>query len=669
MKKACLLAFCFFLILAFVCGCTDGAEESSAPVLSAESSAASVTESSADSAESESSAERSDGESSAVLSEASDESETASSEAVSGEESSKPTESSVKPEESSKPTESSEKPEESSKPTESSEKPEESSKPTESSEEPEESSKPTESSEESEESSKPAENSKPAESSEEPEESSEEESSEEESSEAPDESEDTSAESSEPIESSDETSSETSSEIPPENLLTYEDTLTKDKLGNYSCGVPYGYTWTVNYVNDVIVGEDVTICTTQAAYLACNPNWSITIYAEKQSDGTYIALRDAIAAPGSAAGAGITIGTDQIAIVIHSAASRPGLGYDNWKGKVVAMATKAGDIFEISKDWTSVYAVIPETAVKDPEGDGEVNGIGDAEFIPSGHLLYNGAAYSQAYYSETWGPQYADVYADYAAAFPGVGIHVINHPASVINITNPLVRAMTNDQRAVLDRMEACIYGNVNFVNLGRIFEEHRGEYLYFKSDYHWTQRGAYYAYVEFATSMGWTPTPLESFEERVVNDAFIGHTYDYAQDERVLSFYDTVYAYMPIKEHTYAVYLKDMSLYKVYGNCIQPSIDTYSCFLTGDQAFAVINVPENDQNKTVVVIKESSANAFVPFLTEHYGNIIVIDPRQVRPNMKKIVAEYGADDIIFFATASTSNGSTYCNYYREMLG
>ncbi|MBQ3153773.1 MAG: hypothetical protein IJB88_00935, partial [Clostridia bacterium] len=526
MKKACLLAFCFFLILAFVCGCTDGAEESSAPVLSAESSAASVTESSADSAESESSAERSDGESSAVLSEASDESETASSEAVSGEESSKPTESSVKPEESSKPTESSEKPEESSKPTESSEKPEESSKPTESSEEPEESSKPTESSEESEESSKPAENSKPAESSEEPEESSEEESSEEESSEAPDESEDTSAESSEPIESSDETSSETSSEIPPENLLTYEDTLTKDKLGNYSCGVPYGYTWTVNYVNDVIVGEDVTICTTQAAYLACNPNWSITIYAEKQSDGTYIALRDAIAAPGSAAGAGITIGTDQIAIVIHSAASRPGLGYDNWKGKVVAMATKAGDIFEISKDWTSVYAVIPETAVKDPEGDGEVNGIGDAEFIPSGHLLYNGAAYSQAYYSETWGPQYADVYADYAAAFPGVGIHVINHPASVINITNPLVRAMTNDQRAVLDRMEACIYGNVNFVNLGRIFEEHRGEYLYFKSDYHWTQRGAYYAYVEFATSMGWTPTPLESFEERVVNDAFIGHTY-----------------------------------------------------------------------------------------------------------------------------------------------
>ena len=643
MKKACLLAFCFFLILAFVCGCTDGAEESSAPVSSAESSAASVTESSSDSAESESSAERSDGGSSAVLSEASDESEAVSSEAVSGEESSKPTESSEKPEESSKPTESSEKPEESSKPTESSE--------------------------ESEEGSKPAENSKPAESSEESEESSEEESSEEESSEAPDESEDTSAESSEPIESSDTMSSETSSEIPPENLLTYEDTLTKDKLGNYSCGVPYGYTWTVNYVNDVIVGEDVTICTTQAAYLACNPNWSITIYAEKQSDGTYIALRDAIAAPGSAAGAGIIIGTDQIAIVIHSAASRPGLGYDNWKGKVVAMATKAGDIFEISKDWTSVYAVIPETAVKDPEGDGEVNGIGDAEFIPSGHLLYNGAAYSQAYYSETWGPQYADVYADYAAAFPGVGIHVINHPASVINITNPLVRAMTNDQRAVLYRMEACIYGNVNFVNLGRIFEEHRGEYLYFKSDYHWTQRGAYYAYVEFATSMGWTPTPLESFEERVVNDAFIGHTYDYAQDERILSFYDTVYAYMPIKEHTYAVYLKDMSLYKVYGNCIQPSIDTYSCFLTGDQAFAVINVPENDQNKTVVVIKESSANAFVPFLTEHYGNIVIIDPRQVRPNMKKIVAEYGADDIIFFATASTSNGSTYCNYYREMLG
>ncbi len=161
----------------------------------------------------------------------------------------------------------------------------------------------------------------------------------------------------------DEPSDEPSTE-PSEPAKTYEDTLVKGEDGNYTCEVPYGYTWTVNYVDGTIVGEDVTICTTQTAYEACNPNWAITIYAEKQADGSYVALQDAIETPGSAANAGITIGENQIAIVVHSAASNPdpdkdGKTYANWKSKVVAMAVKTGDVFTVNEDMTSVYAVIP----------------------------------------------------------------------------------------------------------------------------------------------------------------------------------------------------------------------------------------------------------------------------------------------------------------------
>ncbi len=668
MKKVCLLAFCFFLVLAFICGCDDGTDESSMPVSGSESVAESSTSSGTDSSASKSSeAVSSDASEGGSAAESGDESSVIEESGTKPEESSKD-ESSTKPEENSK-DESSTKPEENSK-EESSTKPEENSK-EESSTKPEESSK-DESSTKPEESSKEESSTKPEESSKEESNTKPEESSKETSSEEPDES---SAEDSseEPDESSEESSvvesSDESSESSSEDQLTYEDTLVRDKDGNYSCKVPYGYTWTVDYVNGQIVGEDVTICTTQAAYQACNPGWSITIYAEKQSDGTYVALRDAIVAPKSAAGAGITIGKNQIAIVVHSAASKPNADYENWKDKVVAKSVRAGDVFEINAAMTSVYAVILKTTDQKPDGgNDEVSGIGDAEFLPTGYLLYNGAAYSQASFSETQSKRYADVYARYAELFPDTDIHVINHPLSVINITNPAVREMTNDQRKVLDQMEACIYGDVNFVNLGEIFEQHRGEYLFFKSDYHWTQLGAYYAYCAFALSMGYEPTPLESFERKIVNNKFIGHTNDYAHDDRILSFYDTVYAYMPIKEHTYAVYHSDLTLYRVFDNCIQMSIDNYSCFLTGDQAYAEINVPENDQDKTVLIIKDSSSNAFVPFLTEHYGNIIIIDPRMYRPDVRVLVEELGVDDIIFFTSASTSNGSTYCNYYREMI-
>lgn len=311
----------------------------------------------------------------------------------------------------------------------------------------------------------------------------------------------------------------------------------------------------------------------------------------------------------------------------------------------------------------------PPAESSEESEDEPVYDIGDAEFIPSGYLIYNGAAYNQVRYNDDAAKKYADVYAAYKKMFPALGIHVINMPASVISIANPAVRDMTVDQREVLDQMESHIYGDVNFVNLGEIFEQHRGEYLFFKSDYHWTQLGAYYTYQEFAKSVGLTPTPLSAFATEVLTDSFHGHTNDYANDSRIDSFLDTIHLYWPTKEHTMAVYLSDMSLYRVYNSTIQPSIKNYSCYLTGDQAYSEINVPENDQDKTVLVIKESSANAFVPFLTEHYGNIIVIDPRHVMLDVKKIVKEKGVDDIILFATASTCTREAYCNYYKQMIG
>jgi len=151
---------------------------------------------------------------------------------------------------------------------------------------------------------------------------------------------------------------------PVEEVKTYDETLVQGEDGNYTCGVPYGYTWNINYVDGTIAGEDNTICTTQEAYLACNPNWAITIYAEKQADGTYVALKDAIVTPGSAEAAGITLGENQIAIVAHSAYSHPEGA--NWESKVVAMSVKAGDVFEINEEKTTVYAVVPGAENKEP---------------------------------------------------------------------------------------------------------------------------------------------------------------------------------------------------------------------------------------------------------------------------------------------------------------
>ena len=329
---------------------------------------------------------------------------------------------------------------------------------------------------------------------------------------------------------------------------------------------------------------------------------------------------------------------------------------------------------ESSKPQEESTYIPPEESSTPPEESSVPEEVftdaGDAEFIASGYLLYDGAAYSQAYFNKRVSQRYADAYVKYTETFPGVRITAINHPANSINIKNPYVQAMLNDQGKVLDDMASVMYGDVNYINLRSTFEKHKGEYLFFKSDFHWTQLGAYYTYCEYAKSIGLTPTPLSAFEDRVLTTEFIGLTNHYAKDDRVNTFYDTLHAYMPRKEHTYTIYYDaEKNIKGQYDTCVHTNIETYSCFLIGDQPYAEIVVPENDPDKVLLVIKESSGNAFVPFLIEHYGKIIVIDPRHIDIDIRPLVKNEGVDDIILFATASTSNGDAYCNYYLKLIG
>ena len=181
---------------------------------------------------------------------------------------------------------------------------------------------------------------------------------------------------------------------------TYENTLTVGEDGIASVEVPYGYTWNVNYINGTIVSEDVTICTTQDAYNVCNPNWAITVYAELQEDGTYVALQDAIICPGSAEGAGITLGENQIALVVHSSSSRPSEEalYYNWLSKIVACAVKAGDVLVVDMDAMTVYAPIPGES-EEPEPSfkyGDVNGDGVTNSADIARLMRYLADYDYA---------------------------------------------------------------------------------------------------------------------------------------------------------------------------------------------------------------------------------------------------------------------------------
>ena len=290
-----------------------------------------------------------------------------------------------------------------------------------------------------------------------------------------------------------------------------------------------------------------------------------------------------------------------------------------------------------------------------------------AEFLPNGLFIYNGAAYSQSYFSSTYAPYFAQVYDRYAALFPDTRVNVVTAPLATITITDPNVLKNISDQGAILDKMQATMPGSVNFVNLKNIMLAHADEYLYFKSDHHWTHRGAYYAYYEFIKSIGLNPVPIDEFEKKELTTTYIGSMYNYTGDDRVKYFFDTVEAYMPTKSCTMTIFNTAWGTLK-RNYCIETSYKNYLAFLMGDYGYTVINVPENPQDLTCLVIKDSYGNAFVPYLTEHYGNIIVIDLRYITIDIYEEFKDTGLSDIIFLTNTSSANSEAWYNYFLKAI-
>ena len=340
---------------------------------------------------------------------------------------------------------------------------------------------------------------------------------------------------------------------------------------------------------------------------------------------------------------------------------------DNGDGTASVKALSAGTATvtaTVTDENGETYSATCNITVKKPQ-QADVN---DAqEFLPEGLFLYKGAVYTQSWYTgNKLMSSYGALFDYYVQMFPGTRVSVMPAPLATITITDPSVQSKLSSQTYILNSIEAQMPDSVNYVNLSDIMLEHADEYLFFKSDHHWTHLGAYYAYYEFATSAGLTPTPLDDFEVKVLSTTMRGSMRYYTSDERVKSIYDTLYAYMPTKSCKMEVLVSSMGAFS-RDYCINTSSGDYMAFMMGDHGYTVITVPENDPEMVCLVMKDSYGNAFVPYLTEHYGKIIVIDPRHVNMNVYEEFKDAGVDDIIFVLNTSQCTSAWYNYFYKAI--
>lgn len=292
-----------------------------------------------------------------------------------------------------------------------------------------------------------------------------------------------------------------------------------------------------------------------------------------------------------------------------------------------------------------------------------------ADFLTNGLFIYGDGVYTPAYYNESSAKYYAQTMAYYQSLFgKDVQVSVVMTPVSSMVIDNPTVQARISDQGEIQKKVGAWMDASVNFVDVYSEMYAHRDEYLFFKSDHHWTAKGAYYAYRAFAQSLGMTPTELEDFEYSVLNSSYSGSMYTFTKDSRVKSFKDTVEAWVTKKPLTMTV-TTSYGATNTYKSCVLAANANYVSFIAGDNPYTVINIPENPQDKNILVLKDSFGNAFVPYLCEHFGNVIVVDVRYTDMNVYEHLKDYGLTDIVFVNNVQAALSTTWSKMYLKAVG
>lgn len=212
--------------------------------------------------------------------------------------------------------------------------------------------------------------------------------------------------------------------------------------------------------------------------------------------------------------------------------------------------------------------------------------------------------------------------------------------------------AITDNQKELLEYIENSYNGS--FYTPYNALYENKNEYIYFKTDHHWTQLGAKIMYEDY-----YNKTINSKYEK--VTDGFLGTYYSKTLLNSKKS--DDIYAYIDFKDikithdGTESNYIYDDS--KLEGK------NKYQYFMNGDPAVSLI---EGKGEGEILIFKDSFAHSYIPFLTNEYEKIHVLDPRYLNIDIIDYIKNTNITKIYYIYSLSTLNSDTIFNKYKQSL-
>lgn len=219
-----------------------------------------------------------------------------------------------------------------------------------------------------------------------------------------------------------------------------------------------------------------------------------------------------------------------------------------------------------------------------------------------------------------------------------------------IEFTGRKYAGLSDSQKDTIDAIYKGTDKRVATVDVYSALEKHKDEYIYFRTDHHWTTLGAYYAYRQFAETADVKAVNISDFKENKAT-GFLGYLYNQAQATNVKDKPDTIYYYTKGENLSFkAKAWEDGKIVEYSGKLFvkpMPGQETkYSIFLGSDHP--LLDMPALGNNgRTILVVKDSYANAFIPWLTHSFERVVAVDPRSFGGDISEVIEEYGVTDVL----------------------
>lgn len=234
-------------------------------------------------------------------------------------------------------------------------------------------------------------------------------------------------------------------------------------------------------------------------------------------------------------------------------------------------------------------------------------------------------------------------------------------------------KELNDSQNEALQYINQNMNPDIFSVDLFEALNSHRDEYIYFKTDHHWTALGAYYAYCKLMNVRGEEPVPLERYETVDIQN-FLGSAYTKTLDKSLEANPDTIKVYLPFVDYDYTMYNGTTpSKREVIDLSYAEKKDKYNVFISsGGGTWSVIKT-EVKNGKKLLVIKDSFGNAIIPFFLPHYEEIYIIDARFYDSSFTKMgvpqfVEHYGIQEVAIMNYMEDVNWAEFMQKVRNLL-